>query len=669
MLKRFLALFLPLAIVFLAAFWYVQHTTMRSNRAIIEAGEARILALQAQTARRALQDLVTDLQILANKPDLHRYLAHHDPEALNQVELEFLNFSSHKKRYDQIRLLDVHGMEVARVNFSRDAGAEIVPKNQLQPKRDRYYFTETINLAPGNIFISPLDLNIEHGAIEKPFKPMIRLAMPVFDAAGRKGGVVILNYMAQKLLESMESAGNELLGEFALLNDEGYWLASVDQDQEWGFMYPERRNLTFAQDFPEAWQLMQSTNSGQFQLASGLFTYTTVFPHAIGGRLGLDATTVLAVDGSPADTRRQHRWLIVSHISGDVLWTQLYSPIGFIIVFSLAGLALLAALSAVVARAHKRRRQAIEVLRQSQAELENQLRFNQTLIDSIPAPVFFKDIEGRYLGCNAAYEAFIGLSAGQLIGKSVYDIAPHDLADIYFQQDQALFDQPGQQIYESAVVFADGSRHDVIFHKNTFTNHQGELSGLIGVMLDITERKRMEEQIKYMAQHDALTGLPNRNLLEDRYRQCIHRAERGQRAFAVLMMDLDGFKTVNDSLGHKVGDEVLQEVARRLELCVRKTDTLCRMGGDEFVVLLEALNERKDVMRVAETIRQALNEPFILGQEQIARIGVSIGIVVSSAHEETLDMLLARADVAMYRAKRDGRSRSEFYSAGAALEA
>jgi len=256
-----------------------------------------------------------------------------------------------------------------------------------------------------------------------------------------------------------------------------------------------------------------------------------------------------------------------------------------------------------------------------------------------------------------------------LIGKSVYDIAPHDLADIYFQQDQALFDQPGQQIYESAVVFADGSRHDVIFHKNTFTNHQGELSGLIGVMLDITERKRMEEQIKYMAQHDALTGLPNRNLLEDRYRQCIHRAERGQRAFAVLMMDLDGFKTVNDSLGHKVGDEVLQEVARRLELCVRKTDTLCRMGGDEFVVLLEALNERKDVMRVAETIRQALNEPFILGQEQIARIGVSIGIVVSSAHEETLDMLLARADVAMYRAKRDGRSRSEFYSAGAALEA
>jgi diguanylate cyclase (GGDEF)-like protein/PAS domain S-box-containing protein len=661
-MKRFLKLFLPLAAVFLGVFWYVQDATLRSQRAIVEADEARTIALQAQTAESALNDIVTDLRILANNPEMSHYLEHwQNPEALKNLAVEFLNFATYKKRYDQIRFLDLQGMEIVRVNYYRDGRSEVVPQDQLQPKGDRYYFTETIDLEPGHIFISPLDLNMEQGVIEQPLKPMIRFGMPIFDQNGQRRGIVILNYLAQGLLDTLNAISQGLLGEFLLLNDEGYWLVSSDPDQEWGFMYPERKGRTFPRAFPEVWRRMTSTNSGQLQSPQGLFTFTTLFPRLLS-QPRVNTGTAIMPDDPAIVAARQYHWRIVSHIPADVLHQRIYPPFLMILLIVAGGLSLLAALSWVIVRAYERRLQVIDALRESEVRLSNQLRFNQTLMDSIPAPVFFKDTEGRYLGCNAAYEEFTGIPVHQLAGKTVYEIAPHDLATFYQAQDQALFNDPGQQIYEGKVVFADGSKHDVIFRKNTFVDHEGHLSGLIGVMLDITERKRMEEQIRHMAQHDTLTGLPNRNLLQDRYQQCFYRAEREHRQFAILMMDLDGFKTVNDTLGHDMGDVLLQQVANRLEQCIRKIDTLCRLGGDEFIMLLGELHQREDATRVAETVLRTLNQPFILEQDRVARIGVSIGISLYPTNGATLDDLLKSADIAMYRAKKNGRNRYEFFA-------
>lgn len=660
-MKKFLALFLPLATVFLVVFWYVQDITTRSQHAIVKAGEIRTVALQARVAESTLNDIVTDLRILANGPTLHRYLDQRDPGLLKNLEFEFLNFATHKKRYDQVRILDGSGMEIVRINHYPDGRSEIISKDQLQPKGDRYYFTETINLAPGQIFISPLDLNIEHGAIEQPLKPMIRFGALIFDQHGQKGGIVILNYLAHQLIDALKTVSQGLLGEFLLLNNEGYWLVGVDPGQEWGFMYPERKDRTLAHQFPEAWQRITAAASGQFESPQGLFTFTTLFPHVLSQPVATGASA-MTPDDSAIVAARQYRWSLVSWIPPEVLQKRIHlSPLPMWTIPA-GGLFLLAALSWVIARTHQRRIQTIAALRESEERLSNQLKFNQTLMDSIPAPVFFKDSQGRYLGCNTAYEAFTGIPADQLIGKTVYEIAPRALADVYHAQDQSLFKDPGQQVYEGQVIFADGSRHDVIFRKNTFVNHTGQLMGLIGVMLDITERKHMEEQIKHMAQHDSLTGLPNRNLLQDRYQQCCHRAEREQRSFAILMMDMDGFKTVNDTLGHDRGDQLLQQVAKRLEHCIRKTDTLCRLGGDEFIMLLGELHQREDATRVAELVLRTLSQPFVLEQNQIAQIGVSIGIALYPTDGATLEALLKSADIAMYRAKDGGRNRYEFFA-------
>jgi diguanylate cyclase (GGDEF)-like protein len=184
---------------------------------------------------------------------------------------------------------------------------------------------------------------------------------------------------------------------------------------------------------------------------------------------------------------------------------------------------------------------------------------------------------------------------------------------------------------------------------------------MIGVSQDITERKHREEQARFLAYHDSLTGLPNRRLLDDRLRQAVNLAQRRDTRVAVMLIDLDDFKRVNDQLGHRAGDAVLREVAHRLVGCVRKADTLARQGGDEFVVVIPDLAQEADCQVVAEKILRAL-EPVFRADGSEFRIGASIGISVFPGDAGDGDALLRNADAAMYRAKQVGRNNYRFYS-------
>ena len=231
-------------------------------------------------------------------------------------------------------------------------------------------------------------------------------------------------------------------------------------------------------------------------------------------------------------------------------------------------------------------------------------------------------------------------------------IHPED-RDGYLERVNAAWEHTGPCSNEYRVVRQDGQVAWLSSHGKTLANASGRAHRLIGVSQDVTERKRQEEEARYLVYHDTLTGLPNRRLLDDRLRQALFLAQRRDARVALLGVDLDYFKQVNDALGHRAGDAVLREAAHRIAGCLRKADTLARHGGDEFVVVIPHLQLVTDLQVVSEKILRSLEPPFRVDGRDFA-IGASIGISLYPGDA-------GDADVAMYRAKQLGRNNYRFY--------
>ncbi len=257
---------------------------------------------------------------------------------------------------------------------------------------------------------------------------------------------------------------------------------------------------------------------------------------------------------------------------------------------------------------------------------------------------------------NPAAEKIFGYAQQEVLGKNVGMLMPESFhRDFRNLQMERLAGMSG---WEVMAIRKNGSLFPAELSISEMT-----LSGqhyFIGIVRDITERKVAERKIMHLAHHDYLTDLPNRALFLDRLEQAIVLARRAGTKVAIVFLDLDGFKLVNDRLGHDVGDMLLQDVAARLGEIVRSSDTVARVGGDEFTLVLNHIGIKEDASIVAEKIIATLSEPFNLRGEQ-CQVGCSIGIAVFPEDAEDPKMLLKRADEAMYLAKQDGKNRCKFY--------
>lgn len=238
-------------------------------------------------------------------------------------------------------------------------------------------------------------------------------------------------------------------------------------------------------------------------------------------------------------------------------------------------------------------------------------------------------------------------------------IHPED-RDRYLATVEAAWTRVGTCSNEYRIIRGDGRVAWLSSHGKTIADRAGKVYRMIGVTQEITERKRQEEEVRFLAYHDTLTGLPNRRLLDDRLAQAVFLAQRRDRRVAVMAVDLDSFKQVNDTLGHRAGDSVLREASHRIAGCVRKADTLARHGGDEFVVVIPDLAQEAECQVVAEKILRALEPPFRIDGRDFS-IGASIGISLYPNDAGDGEGVLRNADVAMYRAKQLGRNHFRFY--------
>ena len=283
-----------------------------NDKNFLEQNQAALVKIGRDLTISELEQIVTDIKYLNTSPLFLEYL--NNGMDKNNVENEWEVFSRTKMKYDQLRYLDSEGNELLRVNFN-NGRPEIIPEDRLQNKKDRYYFTETIKLGPGEIYMSKFDLNIEGNLIEQPEKPMIRFGVPVFDKKNVKRGVFVANYLGEKIRHKLINLADSTTGNLQLINKDGYWLAGQDKEKEWGFMYPGREKHTFKNLFPSEWERITKEKKGHFFTQNGSFTFDTINPkEELQKMLRNEGDTLSEINVSDI------QWTIVCHISDKIFY-------------------------------------------------------------------------------------------------------------------------------------------------------------------------------------------------------------------------------------------------------------------------------------------------------------------------------------------------------------
>jgi len=754
-LKQTLLYFIPLAFIVSVVSYSVYVADTNREEAELKEKHHHNIAVVTGSIYRSLSILKNDLLYLAASNPLQQTLESHTDENIAHLNNTFALFSETKLDYDQIRWLDEKGLEQVRINLV-DNKAVVVDDTLLQSKQDRYFFEETMKLKQGEIYISPMDLNVEFGQITKPYKPTVRISTPVFNSVGERKGIVILNFLAQHLIDHFIVAAGEISSEIMMVDKHGYWLMHPDKTLEWGMMFDNGASIV--KHYPQSWQQMYEKNASQFIDAEGIWTHQKIFPFLDNEDYFWDAISFVSADK-------------LQQVKSDLIQKRVVATSVIWIVILL--IAMIAA----------RLRLLHQVAMREAVDAEYRFRM---MADHSAAFVWRTDIAGQPIYMNKTWLELTGLDEGQVLSRKTwlrmvhpedirramqpfYDDTKHDSHECQYrikdknglwhwlqQVATPLFDDNnkfvgytgsaidisslndtlrelrlvsaafnGQEgvmitdlnktiirVNESFTELTGYSRDEAVGQKPSLLRSgkhasefyvrmwedinsqffwQGEIynrrkdgelylewltitavkddndvvTHYVGCFSDVTKYRAAEEEIQKLEFHDVLTGLPNKRMLFERMDHAILSSVRHREYGAVLLIDIDNFKRINDTQGHNVGDQALIELSQRITHCIRDLDTVSRQGGDEFSVLLEELGQEYDVAvssaeAIAGKISEAIKQPIQLGDYRYPS-SASIGMVMFISDENNSAELFKRADAAMYQAKRSGKNTIRFY--------
>jgi PAS domain S-box-containing protein len=466
---RFCLWMLILGIVLFTVFALLYNAEVGNNRSLRMASAWQSINLSVQFIGEELSHAVSDLVLLTRQNELAKLLEGDDSNTNRQLAKQFRALLATHRVYDQARFIGADGMEVVRVNYNKGDPVRVQP-DKLQDKSDRYYFRHTIELEPGKIYLSPFDLNQEFDALELPEKPVLRFSTKVGDASDHKVGIVILNYLGDRLIEAIINAGKTSGGTIWLVNDAGYWLKGPSSDHEWSFMYKERGNNTIAHQYPRAWQQMQASEEGQILTESTLITFLNVYPHILATKSGNPSIT--APDN--------YRWTLVSAIPESVLQAdnketrqRLLSYFGLMLIF-------ISPVAWLLSRFSIREKTFANTM--------------ATILNNVPVLIAYIDSNRHLRFNNSAYARFFNTDVNMLHDHSLVTlIGEKGYEDIRHFVDQAL---EGEQVNFQQRVWFNDVMHVVAATYLPDVNSDGSVRGFIAVINDITELYNAQESDK-----------------------------------------------------------------------------------------------------------------------------------------------------------------------------
>lgn len=504
-----LLFFILFGLIFFFISSLLQYKLNESKRKEILSGEQRLIDVEKKTIENKINKITSDLLYLSDC-----FLMYDKGDGnYSEIQKQWLAYSNRKTSYDQLRFIDMDGNEVVRINYEQD-GAVLVDKADLQNKKDRNYFTDTIKLSKNQMYISVLDLNVENNIVEEPANPMLRVSMPYYDQDGKAKGIIILNYSANDMLEQVKGVSSTGNGDIFMLNEDGYWIYdSENSSNEWAFMYEDKLDRNFRVKYPTEWEVIQSKKDGFLISNSGMFVYSNIITSQM---FDIDNAQYSIVLGAGD-------WTLVSYISSDTQNGKLYTD-------SL-GLKLLGTAKT-----------------------------------------------------NAIWYMFIFL-----------------------------------------------------------------IAMVIAILISINQNER--QRIKYFSEYDVMTGVYNRRAGFEKLNQLYKNMSKKDCVISICFLDINGLKEVNDALGHEAGDELILSVANGIKKSIRNNDFITRLGGDEFLIIFEGLNE-KDAEEIWERI---IHEYAIVNEKENRKylISVSHGIETFRCDSnEYIDSIVNHADEKMYDEKR-----------------
>lgn len=503
-------------IIFILSFFvlfFVEKQIRSAKLEEIELNELSVVNLEKDFLGREFSIIISDLHYLHNAYQFK----FEDENNYKDIVENWIEFSTHKRIYDQIRFIDAKGDEKIRINLEVDGERSYaVEPEKLQNKSDRYYFYETVKIKEGEVYVSPLDLNIEQGSVELPYKPMIRFSTPIYNEQDELVGIVVINYLAENVLKAFRHIAQNSEGEVMLLNAQGYLLSAKDENDVWNFMFEDRKGKSFANEHPRMWEALKQGNN-QMIIEDALFTFATV--------------------------RLKERF----------------------------------------------------------------------------------DIESAISGVHLKSDAKIHLGGGDWYIVSL----------VSFDQDSAFYVLKGNWIFGIDVLKQHIAYFVVII-----------LISAILVFLIYLNRKTYTK-IKYYSEYDALTKVLNRRAGIEKLNLLFPSDDRRHFIVSLCFIDINGLKQVNDTLGHKYGDELISTVADTIRLIIREYDFVMRLGGDEFLIVFNGISSEMAekvwgrIMTSYEYVNEHENRPYI--------ISVSHGIIEYDNREKShIDELINKADEKMY---------------------
>lgn len=481
-LRLFLALFAPVLCLILGGGWYMGQDRIREQLGLVQTSEINHVVRGVRLLDDGLHTPLVQLRALAVNEDVRLGVAGGGAGSHKRMAAVFASLIAFNPAYSQIRWIDAEGRERVRVN-NEGGQAVVVRPDMLQQVSGRYFYTEAMRLGPGEVYVSPLDLNVEHGQVETPYKPVLRLATPALDDEGRATGFLMVNVAAQPLLDAFSESLLEARDHGMLLNSDGYWLRAVDSRDEWGFMFGNKNTL--ADRNPSVWNAMGEMESGQVELEDGLWTWSTVYPLKAGN--GQDAASL-------------PHWLVVTHLSAEQLALVRDGAWKPVQTFTLMLLLLFGALSIWLAYAIVGRTRAkVEAVRAlAEAAHANQLREAQErfrlVVQGNTNGLLVVDREGRIVLANPALEHMFGYGADEMLGQCMDILLPAEVREAHGKHLAAFIRDPIARPMgagrELMALRKDGSVFPVEISLSPFVE-KGELF-VDAFVADISARKRVE---------------------------------------------------------------------------------------------------------------------------------------------------------------------------------